>query len=66
MNTETRQSTLNIEIHFFIKIMSVLAIALGVGFFIVAIVVVKFPILEARHLLLLCDPSLFYILSFFP
>jgi sodium/potassium-transporting ATPase subunit alpha len=51
MNTEARQSTLNIEIHYFIKIMSVIAIALGVGFFIVAIAVVKYPILEVRPLL---------------
>jgi sodium/potassium-transporting ATPase subunit alpha len=46
MNTEALQSTLNIEIHFFIKIMSVIAIALGISFFIVAVAVVKYPILE--------------------
>ncbi len=51
MNTESRQSTLNIEIHYFIKIMSVIAIALGVGFFIIAIALVKYPILEVRILL---------------
>ena len=59
MNTETRQSTLNIEIHYFIKIMSVIAIALGVGFFIVAIAVVKYPILEVRILLSFYEYVLF-------
>jgi magnesium-transporting ATPase (P-type) len=48
MNTETRQSTLNVEIHYFIKIMSVIAIALGVVFFIIAVVVVEYPILEVK------------------
>jgi magnesium-transporting ATPase (P-type) len=55
MNTETRQSTLNIEIHYFIKIMSVIAIALGVTFFIIAVAVVKYPILEVRRLHPLSD-----------
>ncbi len=50
MNTETRQSTLNVEIHYFIKIMSIIAIALGVVFFIIAIAYVKYPILEVRLL----------------
>ncbi len=49
MNTEIRQSTLNIEIHYFIKIMSVIAIALGVSFFIIAVAVVKYPILEVKR-----------------
>jgi sodium/potassium-transporting ATPase subunit alpha len=49
MNTETRQSTLNIEIHYFIKIMSIIAIALGITFFIIAVAVVKYPILEVMQ-----------------
>ncbi len=67
MNTETCQSTLNIEIHYFIKIMSVIAIALGAGFFIVAIAVVKYPILEVRLLLSFCGSVFapFYIFANF-
>jgi magnesium-transporting ATPase (P-type) len=46
LNTVKNQSTLNIEIHHFIKIMATIAISLGVVFFIVAITAVKYPILE--------------------
>ena len=46
LNTVKNQSTLNIEIHYFIKIMAAIAISLGVVFFIVAITAVKYPILE--------------------
>jgi magnesium-transporting ATPase (P-type) len=46
LNTVKNQSTLNIEIHHFIKIMATIAITLGVVFFIVAITAVQYPILE--------------------
>lgn len=51
MNTETIESTLNKEIHYFIKIMSILAIFLGVVFFIIAVAVVKYPIIDVKRLL---------------
>jgi len=47
LNTVKNQSTLNIEIHHFIKIMATIAISLGVVFFIIAITVVQYPILDA-------------------
>ena len=46
LNTQKNQSTLNIEIHHFIKIMATIAISLGVVFFIIAITAVQYPILE--------------------
>ncbi len=46
LNTVKNQSTLNIEIHHFIKIMATIAISLGVVFFIIAITAVQYPILE--------------------
>jgi hypothetical protein len=46
LNTVKNQSTLNIEIHYFIKIMASIAISLGVVFFIIAITAVQYPILE--------------------
>ncbi len=47
LNTVKNQSTLNIEIHYFIKVMATIAISLGVVFFIVAITAVQYPILDA-------------------
>ncbi len=46
LNTVKNQSTLNVEIHHFIKIMATIAISLGVVFFIIAITAVQYPILE--------------------
>ena len=46
LNTVKNQSTLNIEIHHFIKVMATIAISLGVVFFIIAITAVQYPILE--------------------
>jgi hypothetical protein len=50
LNTVKNQSTLNIEIHYFIKIMATIAISLGVVFFIIAITAVQYPILEVPPL----------------
>ena len=47
LNTVKNQSTLNIEIHYFIKVMATIAISLGVVFFIIAITAVQYPILDA-------------------
>jgi hypothetical protein len=63
LNTVKNQSTLNIEIHHFIKVMATIAISLGVVFFIVAIAAVDYPILEVPAL---CDSVPFISHDGFP